>query len=317
MNTYLGIDYGGTKLLIGEVDERGNLLKYRKFPTGITGQQEMAEHLLKCLADYAERERVVGRIKAAGIGIVGVSDFETGMWMSVNHKPATPIPLADLVSKLLHVPVGIDNDVRSATTAELLWGSGKTCRNFVYVNAGTGLAAGLVTDGRLIRGGHRDAGEIGHLVVDMNSSRRCICGRYGCAELSASGIGLHMMSEQLREGKRTELPPPEKGERTPAALIFELAGKGDPFCEELAETAAKTLGTVIMNLVRTTDPELVIMGGGLMSNEWFFRKVESMLEPVTMRHVSGGVKRSIFDPAFTGLIGAAAVGSEKIKGEEK
>ena len=200
MNTYLGIDYGGTKLIIGEVREDGELLRYRRYPTGLTGQEEIAAHLLQCLDNYVAEEAPGDRVRGAGIGIVGISDYRNGIWHSVNHEEGIPIPLAQMVADRLGVPAGIDNDVRSAATAELLWGEGKNCSDFIYVNAGTGLAAGFVIDGKVLHGAHCDAGEIGHMVVDYRSSRECVCGRRGCCELTASGIGIHKMVEE-RQGE--------------------------------------------------------------------------------------------------------------------
>ena len=193
--------------------------------------------------------------------------------------------MAQMAADRLGVPAGIDNDVRSAATAELLWGEGKNCSDFIYVNAGTGLAAGFVIDGKVLHGAHCDAGEIGHMVVDYRSSRECVCGRRGCCELTASGIGIHKMVKERREG--------------------------NDFCLSIAEEAAAVLSCTIMNLVRMSDPDMVVAGGGLMSDPWFFKRVENLLEKVTMRHVSKGFRVSGFDAAFSGVIGAAAVGCLK------
>ena len=98
MNTYLGIDYGGTKLIIGEVREDGGLLRYRRYPTGLTGQEEIAAHLLQCLDNYVAEEAPGDRIRGVGIGIVGISDFRNGIWHSVNHEEGIPIPLAQMAA---------------------------------------------------------------------------------------------------------------------------------------------------------------------------------------------------------------------------
>lgn len=317
MDTYLGIDYGGTKLLIGEVSEAGELLRYRKYSTGLTGQEEIAAHLIGCLEDYVREEEITGRLCGAGIGIVGISDYKSGIWRSVNHEEGVPVPLADMVSRKLGVPAGIDNDVRSAATAELLWGEGRNCPDFIYINAGTGLAAGFVIGGRVLRGAHCNAGEIGHMVADYKSGRACVCGRKGCCELTGSGIGIHKMVESRRTEAPDELLEMGKNGRYPAAAVFDMARKGDRFCLSVAEEAASVLSCTIMNLVRVSDPDLVVAGGGLMSDPWFFKLVEERLEKVTMRHVSKGFRVSGFDPAFSGVIGAAAVGCLKTENYKK
>lgn len=316
MDTYLGIDYGGTKLLIGEVREGGELWRYRRYPTGKKKQEEMAAHLIECLDDYVAEEKPQDRIKGAGIGIVGISDFRSGIWHSVNHEEGTPVMLADMVSERLGVPSGIDNDVRSAALAELLWGNGKECPDFIYLNAGTGLAAGIVIDGNVVHGAHCDAGEIGHMVVDYRSKETCVCGRRGCSELFASGIGIHRMVEVDRNAAPAQLIEAGKYGRYPAGEVFRLAREGEAFCTRIADEAAAVLGCTIMNLVRVTDPDLVVAGGGLMSDPWFFRKVERLLEPITMRHVTKGFRVSGFEAAYSGLIGAAAVGCKKAAGTQ-
>lgn len=309
MKTHLGIDYGGTKLLIGQVEDGGRLLNYRKYATGLTGQEEITAHLLSCLEDYLLEEKAVGHFSTAGIGIVGTSDSKQGVWLSINHEKGTPIPLSKLVSERLGIPTVVDNDVRSAAAAELLWGCGRQCDNFIYVNAGTGLAAGLVADGILLRGGHHEAGEVGHQVVGGEDGSICVCNRKGCAELYASGLGLHNRVQKLRKEIPTDLPQPEEGKRIPADLIFEFAKKGDELCAKLAKEAADTLACLIMNLVRTTDPERVIIGGGLAGSAWFLQNVREKLEPTTMRFIEGGLTVSQFDRDFAGLIGAAARGA--------
>ena len=311
MNTYLGIDYGGTKLIIGEVREDGELLRYRRYPTGLTGQKEIAAHLLQCLDNYVAEEAPGDRVRGAGIGIVGISDYRNGIWHSVNHEEGIPIPLAQMVADRLGVSAGIDNDVRSAATAELLWGEGKNCTDFIYVTAGTGLAAGFVIDGKVLHGAHCDAGEIGHMVVDYRSSRECVCGRRGCCELTASGIGIHKMVEERQAEAPAELLELGLNGRYPAAAVFRLAREGNDFCLSIAEEAAAVLSCTIMNLVRMSDPDMVVAGGGLRSEPWCFQRVEYLLEKVTMRHVSKGFRVSGFEAAFSGVIGAAAVGCLK------
>lgn len=309
MGTHLGIDYGGTKLLIGEVEAGGRLLRHKRYETGLVGQEVIRDYILACLEDYIRHERIGSSLSSAGIGIVGTSDSDKGLWLSANHEVGIPVPLAELVGNRLGVPAVVDNDVRCAAAAELLWGCGRQCRNFIYINAGTGLAAGIVADGMLLRGGHHEAGEVGHQVVDRKSQISCACGRKGCAELFASGLGLHMRAEVLRGQLLTELPVPESGKRTSAVQIFELAKREDRLCVELTETAAETLACLIMNLVRTTDPQRVILGGGLTSDPWFLEKVSARLDDITMRFVEGGLTVSGFDQNFAGLIGASARGA--------
>lgn len=308
MDSYLGIDYGGTKLLIGEVSADGTVLSHMRFETGKRGQREIREHLLECLEVYKHTARYQGIPRAAGVGIIGVSDNKKGIWRSFNHEPGEDMPLAKEVSGVLGIPAAIDNDVRSAVTAELLWGCGRYSRDFLYVSAGTGLAAGMVIDGRIIRGANQNAGEIGHCTVRTSSDRECGCTRQGCAELSASGMGI---SAAIRSGQGkypTALKPLGEQEAADVREVFALCRQGDALCRKVTEEAEQVLAEVIENLVRTSDPDTVILGGGIMQDTWFLEGVKARLHPVTMRGVKNGVRLSSLKPELAGLLGAAAVG---------
>lgn len=299
MDSYIGIDYGGTKLLIGQVSSDGKLLSTMEFPTGKKSQKEASDYLGKCVERYKKCIRNTEEVKAAGIGIIGISDNKTGTWNSINHEEGDNIPLTTMVSNILEIPTAIDNDVRSGTKAELYWGCGRYSKNFVYISVGTGLAAGFVVDGKVLRGANQNSGEIGHTTVLNSPQESCICGRTGCAELIASGTGIGKRGKELLGN-----------EKITAKDVFLRAKAGDFLCLRIVEEAGVVLGEVIENLVRTSDPDTVVLGGGVMEDSWFFELVKEKLNPITMRGVKNGVKLSTFSPSKVGVLGAAAVGKE-------
>lgn len=307
MDTYLGLDYGGTKLLIGEVDAAGAVLRSKRYPTGAGNQEEAVRIVTESLKDYKESIGFAGKLKASGIGIVGISDYTKGLWISMNHEiTGAPVPLPAMLQEELGVPCGIDNDVRSATTAELLLGIGRKSEHFIYLNIGTGLAAGFVSGGQIIRGANCNSGEIGHMVVDLSNQLSCVCGRQGCAENMVSGTGF---TRQVKERDCRDLLN-ENG-KADVIKLFQRADAGDVTCMEITEYAADTLAGVIMNLVRVTDPDTVVLGGGVISDGWLLEKVKERLEPHTMRGVTAGVILSSFPIREIGLIGAASLGMMK------
>lgn len=306
METYLGLDFGGTKLLIGEMDEHGNILEHKRYATGCVSQELGVEKILSSVRDYRDTVGFRGEVQAAGVGIVGVSNNRTGEWISMNHiVSGPPIPLAELVSGELGVPVAVDNDVRSATTAERMLGCGKHSDNFIYINVGTGLSAGFVVNGVLIRGANNNSGEVGHSVVNIWDGQPCICGRNGCAENMVSGSGF--ARQAVRYGL-TDVLRADNPNSADTKKLFEMAEDGDERAMGITKYAADTLAAVIMNLVRVTDPDTVILGGGVMSDGWLLDKVMPRLNPSTMRGVTNGVILSRFDPKYAGLIGAASLG---------
>lgn len=304
MNTYLGMDFGGTKLLIGEVDATGTVLRTKRYATACTCQADAIQALLAAVRDYQDHVGFVGTPVAAGVGIVGTVDHARGEWITMYHDPeGPPVPLAALISKELELPCKIENDVRSTTMAEMLLGHGRYTKNFIYLNVGTGLAAGFVVDGHLLRGANVNAGEIGHMVVDLSQKQRCICGRNGCVENFVSGIGftqqasLYGLEELLTPGGRADVP-----------RMFAMAEGGDERCQKIIGYGAEALACVIMNLVRITDPDTIVYGGSILGNKHFLQLVCERLEPSTMRGVTRGMVASSFSTQYAGLLGAASLG---------
>lgn len=154
-------------MLIGELDAGGEILRSHRYSTGFTNQKQAAEALLECLEDYIKNIGFVGTPIAAGIGIVGVVDHINGIWIAMNHLKKKPVNLANIVSEKLKIPAAIDNDVRSTATAELLLGYGKKTTDFIYLNVGTGIAAGFVVNGSILRGANNNSDEVGHTVVKV------------------------------------------------------------------------------------------------------------------------------------------------------
>lgn len=304
MDTYLGLDFGGTKLLIGEVDSEGRILREKRYKTGCRQESKAVEVLMESLKDYVATVGFEGELKGAGVGIVGTVDYKTGRWIAMHPKATVdPIPLADMIKEVLGVPVWIDNDVKSATTAERVFGGGKESENFIYLNVGTGLAAGFVVDGRIVRGSRNDSGEIGHTVLDMRNEDNCICGRHGCVENAVSGYGFSRQAEIY--GIKEELTA--QGDLVSVAEIYERAKAGDETACKIVDYAAESLACLIMNLVKTLDPEMFILGGGCVQDGYLLGIVKEKLNADIMRTVTEGMLLSRLDPRYTGLLGAAAL----------
>ncbi len=314
MDTYLGLDFGGTKLLVGEVDNGGRVLQSKRYATGMLTQNEAVELLKTSVRDYLYTMGVQGRLKGAGIGIVGVTDHRNGRWISITHEVTGPaIPLARIIENEVGVPVAVDNDVRSATTGERLWGHGRGVENFIYLNVGTGVAAGFVTGGQVLRGANNNSGEVGHMCVSLGDDTPCICGRKGCVETIVSGTGFTTQYLRLREQypeSRLELNPLG---RLDAGKLFQLADTGDALAKRIAEYGLDVLAALIMNLVRVSDPELIVLGGGVVSDGWILERLRPRLNTATMRGVSKGIVLSAFNAHETGVIGAAALGLQLAK----
>mgnify|MGYP002625607289 CR=1 FL=1 len=309
METFLGLDLGGTKLLIGEVDRQGNILSHRRYDTGYVDQQVATDIIRRSLDDYIQQVGWHQNVPVAmGVGLIGRVDYYQGIWQQIDPERTCPVPLAQQLAQAYDIPCFIDNDVKSATRAEMLWGYGKVSRNFVYINVGTGIAAGMVIDGKLVRGSHFNAGEVGHVNVGVPVGVHCLCGRTDCVEAIASGSGFDRCARLLRGQYPTALHIPENDrERVSVKDVFALYGHDDPLCRVLVDNAAQALAHLIMSLVRMTDPDTIVLGGGVVSDGFMLEQITRYLHPVTMRFVTNGIVLTKLDPRYAGLLGAAAI----------
>lgn len=304
--TYLGADLGGTKLLIGEMDGSGRLLRHRRWPSGPLTQAQALALIERGLDEFLAEEFPGSNPAAIGVGMVGRIDSRNGVWHEIDADRAEVIPAAQRLSDRCGLPCFIDNDVRSATKAEMLFGRGHTSRHFLYINVGTGIAAGVVTDGRLISGGHFNGGEVGHTSSGLPLHTGCCCGRDDCVEPVASGSGFDRCARLLAPRyPDTRLTIPQNGGRVSVKEVFALYDT-DPLCRTLTDNAAAALANLIMNLVRVTDPDTIVLGGGVVSDGFLYPKIMERLDPHTIRFVTGGISLTRLDPSYIGLLGACS-----------
>ena len=205
-----------------------------------------------------DRKHVVG----AGIGIPGPIDRQRGTVGSTTILPDwVGLRLAEEMERRLGVPVEIDNDANLGALAELVWGVGRGCSDFAYIKAATGIGAGLVVDGRLLRGATGTAGEIGHVTLDERGAV-CYCGSRGCLETVASGPSIVRLLGQ-RGGKTLTL-----------TQVIAYAVEGDWPCRRALADAGREIGIAVAGLCNLVNPQRVIVGG-IMS-----RAGDILLEPM-------------------------------------
>jgi len=251
-----------------------------------------------------------------GVGVVGRVDSENGIWHQIDPTRTLEIDLAGELSDKFGMPCTIDNDVKSATHAEMTWGFGRFTDNFIYINVGTGIAVGSVVDGRIIRGSHFNAGEAGHLKVGVSVGVSCACGRTDCVEAIASGLGFDKCARLLSPNYTTNLHIPDKDGRVSVADIYALSMRGDKLCNVLVDNAAEAIANLIMNMVRVFDPDTVVLGGGVVSDGFLLGHIRKYLHPTTMRFVTNGVVLTKLNPDFIGLLGAASVAMSRFDSQK-
>lgn len=304
--SYIGLDFGGTKLLLGEMDAQGKLLRTQRQPTGPMDQESACRLMEAALEDFLSRKTAGCRPRAIGIGLAVHVDGETGQWLDTDAGRMQTIPLAARIRARFGLDCFLENDVKSAAKAEMLFGCGRGSRHFVYINVGTGIAAATVTGGRMVRGGHANAGEVGHISSGLERHIRCICGREDCVELIASGSGLSDRArfEKAHAYPSSKLTIPAEG-RVDAREIFKLYGE-DELCTMLTDDAARALANLVMNMVRFSDPDTVVLGGGVVADGFLLEKAKAYFSAHTLRYVTGGIRLSALDSNTVGLLGACA-----------
>ncbi len=308
MNTYLALDLGGTKLMIAEVTDQGEILRSKTYKSGYQDQTEGTKGILDSLDDYIKTVGFVHTPVAIGMGLTGKVDHKNGIWRSLHHIDADMVPLCKLLTEKTGLPAKIDNDMHTAATAELKLGCGKYCDDFIYLNVGTGLAAGFVADRHVIHGYNNMSGEIGHTSIGVNYDVKCFCGKDGCCERTASGIGFDAQARRLiQDYPECPLAIPETG-LVSGKDVFELADKGDAMCTRIVDEAVEAVIVLISNLIRFSDPAVIVMGGGMAMNDAFLSRVQEGVKRYSaMENIPYGVKRSSFSPSLVGIIGAAAL----------
>ncbi|WP_236674805.1 ROK family protein [Enterococcus sp. BWR-S5] len=316
MQTVLAVDLGGTKILVGEVTRDGHILSTQKYPSNVDSMHAAAEKIKEAIRDFLSQQEVQGQLIGIGVCVVGRVETATGNWFEIRPGLSEPINLSHMLSKEFQLPCWVTNDVSGAALAEKVLGKGKETDNFVYINIGTGIAGRVVTDGQLIVGGNCNAGEVGHMVVDMNSEDRCLCGRQGCVELFASGLGMHNQVMKFAADYPDSLIDIKESERVPFYALIRAYEENDPLAKKVVSQALKAAAALVMNLVRVSDPEAVVFGGGVMNDGWFLDHLVTFLNEKTIRFVTKSFSVTELDPNAVALKGAAALVFIKQKGEQ-
>jgi glucokinase len=266
----LGVDVGGTNLVIGAVSADGSSLHaLRSEPTRPEeGSESVLSRLVamgRAVMDETCRSVPKAEFIGAGVGAPGPLDTKRGVVLLTPNLGWVNLPLRDLVQKGISIPTAIDNDANCAVLGECWMGAARGARNVIGITIGTGIGGGIVVNGRLYHGSSDSAGEIGHTTVEVNG-RRCKCGNYGCLEAYASGPAIARRAvEAIEAGQPSRLPEYVNGalEKVTAQTVYQAAHDGDELAEEVVGDTAKFLGAGIANMINIFNPEIVVVFGGV------------------------------------------------------
>jgi glucokinase len=266
----LAVDLGGSAMKGVVVSDSGHQLGAL---TVTTPDHDVVAALVRLFGELAELAASAGATTVgAGVVTPGSVDEERGVVRYASNLRWRDVPLRDLLSDALVLPVAVSHDVRAAGLAEQLYGAGRETGSFVLVPIGTGVAAAIVTDGRMLAGTTGAAGEFGHIPL-VPGGEPCPCGQRGCLEVYASGGGL-ARRYAAQDGRV----------RTAEEIVATI--RTDPTAERLWDEALDVLAQGLNVLTILLDPGLIVIGGGLA------RAGDALLEPLTARMEAGLAWRS-------------------------
>lgn len=266
----VGVDLGGTKILAAVVTADGKILGQAKRKTKPeTGIESVIERIVKTVDDALGSAKVARTdVRAVGIGAPGPIDPDTGtVLMAPNLNGWENVPLAKTLSEQLGVPVFLDNDVNVGTLGEFVYGAGRGAKDVIGVFVGTGIGGGLIIGGQLRSGARHAAGEIGHMIV-LAEGPYCGCGNRGCIEALASRTAIvNSLRMAMQSGRKTTLTEALAGggvERLSSGVLAQAWKSNDTLTVEVLTRVQYYLGLHLASLVNFLDPELIVLGGGVI-----------------------------------------------------
>jgi glucokinase len=272
------VDLGGTHLRIGLVDDAGKIHKQFKRQTPRDDSPEAIVSALAAIADEW-RDGDGGPIIAASVMVPGAVNSEQSVVLQAPNLPSLlNFEFKAVLQERLGWPVVLENDANAAAIGEMWLGAARGCRDVVSVTLGTGVGGGVVLDGKLWRGAHGSAGEIGHTTVDPFGGLKCKCGNTGCLELFASATAIARMAHEgllrfpdssLRDGEIT------------AEKVYAAGSAGDELAIAVFQRAGRYLGVGLANLMSLIDPEMIVISGGVVNGWDLFQA--SMYQEVSER----------------------------------
>lgn len=307
----IGVDVGGTKIAAALVRERGCISNRvrRATPVGSAAETLKAiEQTARMVLDDAglDAEQVSG----VGLGIPGLVEPETGVAIASVNLGWQDVAVKASLEAALGMRCAVENDVKAAALGEIKYGAARGLRNIIYLVIGTGIAAGIVIDGKLLRGAHGVAGEIGHAIL-RPSGPLCKCGARGCMEVLVAGPAI---AERVQQWPVDGDDGSVASDSLEAEEVFAAVRAGDAAATETLGAVAADLAFALQFLLLAFDPEMVVLGGGVMESGEMI--LPAVLDRLSQQAAASWVFASLFEPsriqvseiqADIGILGAAAL----------
>ena len=250
----IGIDIGGTNIAVGLVDETGKVRAQQTLAMDHSVAPLVMIDRIEDLATGLMQQGTLTNVSLSGIGIgaPGPLDVHAGLITCPPNLPKwRQVPIVAEFEQRFGVPVALANDANAATLGEKWVGAAQGNNHFVCMTIGTGIGAGIFLNGVLLHGATGNAGELGHIMLNPNTERTCVCGQKGCFEWYASGTAIARRASVLL------------GQTLTAREVFDLYKSGQAAIVSLVEEVFHYIGAACVTLINLLDPEKIIIGGGV------------------------------------------------------
>lgn len=305
----LGIDVGGTSLKAGVFDDAYNLEeKFQIFYNNWALSDEFPDYLIKEIINiWNLSENKYGKIHSLGCGVPGVVSNDGVIAVAPNMKGIINFPIKSILENQINASIEIDNDANAAALAELVLGSGRLKKNFIYVTLGTGIGGAIISDGKLFRGSSGGAGEIGHCIIDYQNSRFDTRPyRIGTIEVLSGREGILRLANEIAtsypESKLNQL------DNFDVKDISESANLGDFAATEIIKITAKRIATALATTANILDIPEFIIGGGISKSKLLLQEIKNNLVQISLPSLSNRI--DVLPAKFiedTGIYGAAVL----------
>jgi glucokinase len=260
----IGVDLGGTKMLVGVLAGTDVVWESREGSTG-QSEDELVELLVR---EVSEAREARPDATAVGLGIPATIDHDSGVAVSAVNLPLEDLPIREIVSERVGLPVFVDNDANVAALAEFLFGAAKGKPNTVMLTIGTGIGGGLILGGEVYRGATGAGAELGHTVIQADGPPcQGNCPNHGCVESLASGTALG------REGLAAAESSPDSalgkllaaGEKIDGKAVTAAAIDGDETAIGVFDLIGGRLGVACSSFANIFQPDAIVVGGGVIA----------------------------------------------------
>jgi glucokinase len=294
-------------MLVGVLDGTDVRYESREASTGQT-EDELVELLIR---EVREAREARPEATAVGLGIPATIDHDQGVAVSAVNLPLDDLPIRDLVSEQVGLPVFVDNDANVAALAEYLYGAAREKPNTVMLTVGTGIGGGLILGGEIYRGATGAGAELGHTVIQADGPPcQGNCPNHGCVEALASGTALGREGRAAAESNSDSAlgKALAQGEEIDGKVVTEAALAGDQVAIEVFELIGSRLGVACASFANIFQPDAIVVGGGVIAAG------DLLLEParreVRERALTPMNRTPILEATLgndAGMIGAAAL----------